>query len=681
MVYHVYRLVVLSVLILLTFSGCSKERVEASQAELLTSIDEKALDRSVSPCADFYQFSCGNWIKRTQLPPGYSRWTRFNELADSNLMTLKGILEGFASLPDSDVSGKQLGDFYGSCMDDTSLRGSELTLNSALSDISAIETRELLLASLASLHHSGMSVFFEMNSTIDENDSSRYIGLMDRAGMGLPDRSYYFPDSESGRKLLESYRSTMIRLMTLSGVPKDEAASSAQNVVALETKLAEKAMELAERRDPTRIYHLMSLSDLKSLVPEISWATYGAQLGLKGNSPVNVREPDFLKRVGEVLRDAELETLKDYMKWHLILDSAPYLSSAFEVAHFEFFGKALQGSKEQLPRWKRCVNTTSVALGEALGAHFVKLKFGDDAKAGMKALLGHLRDAVNDNFTAVDWMDEATREQARLKLASLGEKVGHPSQFLDYSSVKVSRESYLANIRSSKAFEMNRALKKVGQPVDLGEWEMTPQTVNAYFHPNRNEIVFPAAILQHPFYSVKAPIASSYGGIGMVIGHEITHAFDDEGRHYDAAGNLRNWWSDAATTKFKDRAQCVVDQYGSYTVADGVPINGQLTLGENIADLGGVKLSFAAFKKALSESPGEPAVFGLSPEQQFFVSFAQIWCSKQTPELEKLRAKTDPHSPAKYRVQGVVINLPEFSEVFECRKGAPMNPEKKCSVW
>lgn len=676
---------VFSIFLGLLLAACGDDPPIAAGGEPVSPyLDEKAMDRSVDPCDDFYSYACGTWIKNTEIPAGYSRWTKsFNVLFDENLTTLKSVLEGYAAGQSEPAtsSSKQLGDYYSSCVDTAGAETSTAKyLPLFLAGVEAISSKEDLMSSLVDLHAKGVNGFFSFFADQDYKDAGRMIGVIDRAGMGLPDREYYLDESSAKVKLRGLYVAHVARMLQLSGLSDGEAATAAASVLAIETELAKNSLKKEERRDPEKIYHLIGASGLKALAPNIDWDRYLRGHGRTGLEALNVAEPEFFKGLGAVMNQTSLDDLRRYVRWHLLHAVASRLSQAYVDEDFAFYGKALSGKKEQLPRWKTCVNATSGALGEALGEAYVRLKFNEESKKEAETLIKNVRAAVSENFSQVAWMDSETRARAVEKLDRIVSKMGYPEKFLDYSKLGITRESYLINELAAREFENRRNLAKIGQPTDRAEWHMVPQEVNAYYNPNLNEIVFPAAILQSPFFNVKAPTPVNYGGIGMVIGHEITHAFDDEGRQFDSLGNLSDWWTASSAKAFEERAECLVKQYGDYTVAGDVHLNGKLTLGENIADLGGLKLAHAAYRKATAGQP-IPELAGLNADQQFFVGFAQGWCSKMTPEEEKLRAATDPHAHPRYRVNGVVVNLAEFQLAFGCRTGKPMAPKDRCTIW
>ncbi len=678
----------LSLVALFALSSCTKDEPKTLQ-KVEHSIDLTAMDAAVDPCQDFYKYSCGSWINKTEIPAGFSRWSRsFNEIDRDNSETLKTVIESYAAEKYSPPvpSAEKLGAYYATCLDEASAENAtKQDLAPLLAGLDGIGDKAGLMMALVDLHSMGVDAFFSLGADQDAKDATRVIAILDRAGMGLPEREYYLSEDAAKVKLRTAYVAHIKRMLVLAGAAEDKAADQANKILALETKLAKNSLPASDRRDPAKIYHPIGLKGLTDLSPDISYADYFGSVRLSDTKTMNVTEPEFFKGLNDIVRDTSLEDLKSYAHWQTLRAIAPMLGKAYVDENFDFFERTLRGTKAPLPRWRSCLMATSDAMGEALGEAFVRLKFSQDGKRKVETLVENLRAAVRENFAGIDWMDAETKARAQDKLTKMVKKLAYPDVFRDYSELKIDRMSYLSNELRARAFEHKRVLAKVGLPVDKGEWLMNPHEVNAYFNSSTNEIVFPAAILQMPFYHADAPLASNYGAIGMVIGHEITHAFDDEGRNYDGLGNLNNWWSEASAEKFEKKAQCLIDQYNGYTVSGGVHLDGKNMLGENIADLGGLKLSFQAFQMARKAGAG-PEVPGpndksLTDEQQFFVSFAQGWCSKYTPEAEQLQAQTNPHALPEYRVNGVVVNLPAFQEVFQCKSGTPMAPTQRCSVW
>jgi endothelin-converting enzyme/putative endopeptidase len=644
--------------------------------------DAGAIDRSVDPCTDFYQFSCGGWLRANPVPSDQSSWGRFNELAERNRNTLKELLERAAAGGPSRLAVDQkVGDFYASCMDQPAVdRRGLAAIEPELDRISGLRSTAELPELLASLHSLGVGALFTFSSVQDFKDTTSVIADADQGGLGLPERDYYFKDDAKSVDLRREYVAHVEKMLTLLGETPEAAAAGASNVMEIETALAKASLDVVQRRDPANLYHKMSRKELASLCPRFDWERYlkATQAPLIEN--LNVEVPDFVKALDQQLETVPLDDWKTYLRWHVALAAAPFLSSPFVDENFAFYGKTLTGARELRPRWKRCVDHVDDLLGEALGQRYVEATFGAEGKERMSRMVVALGKALDQDLRELPWMTEATKKQAFGKLEAIANKIGYPDNWRDYSSVEIVRDDLAGNVRRASAFEIGRQLGKIGRPVDRGEWAMTPPTVNAYYNPLMNDINFPAGILQPPFFDRKMDDAVNLGAIGSVIGHEITHGFDDEGRQFAADGTLNDWWTETDAKEFEKRAQCFVDQYASYVAVDDVKVNGKLTLGENTADNGGVRIAYMALMQTLSEEQKKP-IDGFTPEQRFFLGWGQIWCTNRTPEAERLRAQTDPHSPSRYRVNGVVSNMPEFQKAFTCRPGASMVRESACRVW
>jgi endothelin-converting enzyme/putative endopeptidase len=538
-----------------------------------------------------------------------------------------------------------------------------------------------LPAAVAHLHTIGVPAFFAFGSEQDFKDATRVLAITGQGGMGLPDRDYYFRDDAKSKELREKYVAHVTRIFELVGDAPGVAKAGAAAVMEIETALAKGALDATSQRDPQKVYHLMKTGEWAALAPAFDVKAYQAGLGVPSVAELNVTEPEFVKALNGVLKDSDLAKLKTYLRWQLAHDAAPYLSSSFVGEDFAFFGQALEGAKQLRPRWKRCSDATDAALGEALGQIFVERTFGAEGKKRMKEMVANLEAALRTDIRSLPWMSEATKAKALEKLEAIANKVGYPDTWRDYSALTIDAKDLLGNVQRASAFEFRRQLAKIGKPVDRGEWGMTPPTVNAYYNPLMNDINFPVGILQPPFFDLTMDDAVNYGGIGGVIGHELTHGFDDQGRQFAANGNLDDWWTEADAAEFEKRAACVVDQYGAYTAVDDVKLNGKLTLGENVADNGGVRIAHMALMQS-SKDPSATKIDGFTPEQRFFLGWGQVWCASYRPELARLRAQTDPHSLPRFRVNGVVSNMPEFQEAFACPATAPMvRGDKACRVW
>jgi putative endopeptidase len=646
----------------------------AAGAQTGYGIDLGYRDTTCSPCRDFFQYANGGWDQRTPIPAAYSRYGVDREIEDRGTEALRKLLEQAAA----DVSAPKgsnrwkLGTFYGTCMDsDRAEREGWKPLAPVLGEIDAIKTRAQLAATIAHLHSVGVGAGFRFGSEQDFKNSAQVIAGAHQGGLGLPDRDYYTKSDSSSAAMRASYLDHVARTFELIGTPAAAAQSNARKIRAIETALAESSMTRVQRRDPNAIYHKMSVAKLKALSPNFDWTTYFATVGLASVTSLNVAQPVFFKQLSARLAAVPLADWKIYLKWHVLRDAASVLSTPFVNEDFRF-AQTLTGVQTLLPRWKRCLAATDNALGEALGQEYVRLYFTPEAKRQAREMVRNLEDALKARFGTLAWMSDSTRRAAVIKLAAFNDKIGYPDRWRDYSAMTLARGPYFANLSSAAKFEWRRDLRKIGRPVDRTEWGMTPPTVNAYYDPSMNEIVFPAGILQPPYYDPTADDAFNYGSMGAVIGHEMTHGFDDEGRQFDAKGNLNDWWTAADAEHYTAQAQRVVNQFNQFVAIDTIHVNGKLTLGENIADLGGLIVAWDAWRKAAAAKPQAPLIDGYTPEQRFFMGYAQSWREKRRPERARVLAVTDPHAPEKWRVNGPVANLPEFAKAFGCKPGDPM---------
>ena len=651
-------------------------------------VEEAALDRATHPCDDFYQFACGGWIARTEIPPDRALWQRsFAEIRERNARQLRTILEAAAAgRLSSEPFADKLGDAWTSCMDEAAVEAHGLDeLRAEWARIDAVRDRAGLADVLARLHAAGVLEPLRMFANPDAKDATQVILTIAQGGLTLPDRDYYLSEAGKNPEIRKELSGHLRRMLALAGLSPAEAEAQASSVEAIERALAESHFTRTELRDPVRTYNRVDRAGLERLAPAIPWARVFAGLDHPGLTAVNVSTPPFIERLGRLWEAEPLERWKAYLRWHLLdeMADARAVPAAFVEERFRFQSKAFTGAKELLPRWKRCVEATDAALGFALGRIYVGQHLGAEGKERTARLVGEVEKAMERDVAALPWMDAPTKEKAGRKIASLVNKVGYPESWRDYGPMKVERASWFRNVLSAGRFEMSRQLSKVGKPPDRSEWFMTPPTVNAYYRASMNEMVFPAGILQPPFFNRAAPEAVNYGAIGMVVGHELTHGFDDRGRQFDAHGNLADWWTPGVSAEFDRRASCVADQFAEYESLPGVKLNGRLTLGENIADLGGLKLAHAAMQAAGAGGEAGPRVAGFTPEQQFFLGYAQAWCSKYREEELRRRAVVDGHSPAKWRVNGPLSNLPSFAAAFRCAEGRPMvrPPARRCEVW
>ena len=652
-------------------------------------LDPKNMDTSVKPQDDFYLYANGGWLKRNPVPPEYSIWAAFDELTEKNQTALHKIAEKAANTSVNVKTAPELqkvGDYYASGMDEKTIEAARIRpLEEELKRIDSIKDRADLLKTIAHLHTIGVGALFDFGSGQDDKDSTREIAQAHQGGLGLPDRDYYTKTDEDSKKKRTAYVEHVAKMLTLLGEPTDKAADEAKKIMALETSLANASRTRVQLRDPEKNYNKMRQADLQKLTPDWSWADYFKKINLDDPGDINVGQPEFFKAANAVFRNTSINDWKAYLRWHLINAAAEELSNDFVNEDFSFNQGILRGTKEIKPRWKRVVASTNGALGEALGKFYVAEYFLPEAKARALEMINNLKGALADRIKTLDLMDEPTKQQALKKLAAINVKIGYPEKWRDYSSLKIERGPYASNAMRAANFEVNRKHKKIGKPVDRTEWEMTPPTVNAYYNSNMNEIVFPAGILQPPFFDPKADEAVNYGGMGAVISHEMTHGFDDQGRQFDAAGNLRDWWSKQSAEEYRKRRKAVVDQYSEYEPLPNAHINGELTQGENIADIGGLKLAYAALQKALDKdlkARGQK-LDGFTPEQRFFLGWAQVWRENQREDDLRLHLNTDPHSPTRYRCNGPISNMPEFQQAFNIPDGSPMirTADKRVNIW
>jgi putative endopeptidase len=637
-------------------------------------LDPANLDRTANACVDFYQFANGGWVKNNPIPAAFSRWGSFDELTEKNQESLTGILKKAADSADSKRSAatRMLGTYYASCMDSAAAeRLGSAPLRPRLDRIAKISSVSDLQSEIARLHSEGVGAVFSFGSTQDSKNSTSVIGGARQGGLGLPDRDYYTKTDPGSETIRKNYVVHMRNMLRLAGETDAEAASDADRVMALETALAKGSLTRVEQRDPVATYNYRTPAQLASMTPHFDWNRYFTDSGSPNVPAVDVKAPKFFAAVDSLLANVPLADWKAYLRWKVVRASAPYLSSAFVNEDFNF-RRTLSGAKEQLPRYKRCTRATDGGLRDALGQAYVAEYFTPAAKARALEMVHNLEAVFRERLASLPWMSEATRQQAIVKLHAFAEKIGYPDKWRDYSTLTIRPGSFLNNAIAVSQYERKRDLAEIGKPLDRTEWGMTPPTVNAYYNPQMNEIVFPAGILQPPFFSPTADDAVNYGGMGSVIGHEMGHGFDDQGAQYDPQGNLKNWWAPEDLEKFKQRTSLIASQYDAYTVLDSVHVNGRLTLGENAADIGGLSVAYAALQKAMAGKPKPAPIDGFTPEQRFFLAWAQIWRGNATPETERLLINTDPHSPPRWRVNGPLSNMPQFAAAFGCKAGDPM---------
>ena len=659
---------------------------QAGAPAAVPTIDVKALDRTVDPCVDFYQFACGSWMANNPIPGDKTRWGRFDQLAERNLDVLRGILEEAAAAgPKADPRTRKVGDFYAACMDEKAVEAAGAApLKEEFGRIAAVKDRASLVAEIARLHRTGVrGALFGFSASADLHDARVQIADLSDGGITLPDRDYYLKDDPKSKDTRAKYVAHVQKMFELAGDAPEAAAAEAQAVMAFETALAKANMDRTARRDPRNIDHRMTVAELQKLAPRFGYRAFFAAVGAPKFDSLNVSNPDFVKTVDGMLETTKLDDWKTYLRWKYLRSAAGLLSSPFVAENFAFWEKYLRGQKEPEARWKRCVHATDGALGEALGPLYVAKAFPADAKARTLALVQGVEKAMGADLKSLAWMSDATKAKGAAKLAAVTNKIGYPDKWRDYSKLSIARNDFVGNARRSAEFETHRHLGKIGQPVDKTEFHMTPPTVNAYYSSSENNINFPAGILQLPFYDAARDDAANYGGIGAVIGHELTHGFDDQGAKFDGDGNLSNWWSEADKAEFEKRTNCLAEEYEGFSPIEGVHLKGKMTLGENTADNGGVLLAFLALQEARKADPSRvPATIeGFTPEQRFFLGYAQVWCQNVTPEASRVLAMTDVHSPGRFRVNGVVSNSDFFRQAFSCKAGQPMVRENACRVW
>ncbi|ABF43515.1 endothelin-converting enzyme [Candidatus Koribacter versatilis Ellin345] len=644
--------------------------------------DINALDRSTDPCTDFYQFACGSWIKNNPIPSDQARWGRFSELLERNQMILRDILEKQrAANANRDAIDQKIGDYYDACMDEKGIDAKGLDpLKSTLDSIAAVKDKSELPALLGKLHRTGLEPLFGFGPEPDFKNAKMMGASVDQGGLGLPEKDYYSRDDAKSVELRKAYVEHITNMFKLAGESADQAAKDAQTVMTFETTLAKNSMSVVERRDVQKLYNPKTKAEFIALTPAFDWNKYLVALDAPSFEKINLDSPNYIAKLNEVVQSNSLDDIKTYLRWQTLHGAARALPTPFVNENFSFYGKTLTGAKEIRPRWKRCVQFTDNQLGEALGQAYVKVAFPPDAKDRMEKMVHNLEASMKTDIEGLDWMTAETKKAAIVKLSMINDKIGYPDKWRDYSRYNVVRGDFLGNTMRGNEFETQRQLDKINKPVDRTEWGMTPPTVNAYYNPQENNINFPAGILQPPFFDNKLDDGVNYGAIGAVIGHEMTHGFDDEGREFDGSGDLRNWWTEADGKAFEQRAQCLVDEYDSFIATDDVHVRGKLTLGENTADNGGLRVALMALESTFNGK--EPAkIDGFTAQQRAFLGFAQVWCENQTPQALRVQAQTNPHSPGKWRTNGVMRNMPEFRKAFGCKEDAPMAPTNACRVW
>ncbi|HUM06308.1 MAG TPA: M13 family metallopeptidase [Terriglobales bacterium] len=640
------------------------------------------LDKSIEPCNDFYAYACSKWQAQNPVPADRATWGRFNELQERGEYIVRDILEKAAAKTSGRSATEQkIGDYYASCMDESAIEKSGIKpLAHDLDSIAALKSKADLAKEILRLHREGTDVLFGFGSESDFKNASQIIAEVDQGGLGLPDRDYYFKDDAKSVELRQQYVLHVQKMLELLGDSPDRAAAEAKVVMDIETGLAKGALDQTSRREPQKVYHKLDDKDLAALSPSFNWGVYFQGVGAPKFDSLNVSEPDFVKQMDTVINAHSIDDWRTYLRWHAAHANAPMLPAAFVNENFEFFSKTLLGTKELRPRWKRCVGYANGDLGEAIGQIYVEQTFGAEGKARTLAMVENLEKALGDDIKSLPWMGEDTKKQALVKLAAITNRIGYPDKWRDYSKLEIARGDALGNSQRSNAHDLQRRLNKIGTALDKRDWPYPPMTINASYNPLQNNITFPAGILQPPFFDNQADDAMNFGGIGAVIGHELTHGFDDEGSQFDANGNLRDWWTADDKKKFEERTSCVKDQYGSFVAVDDLKLNGKLTLGENTADNGGLRIAYMALLSALAGKE-PPPIDGLTAQQRFFLGWANVWCQNRTDAIARMLVTIDPHSPGKYRVNGTVSNMPEFREAYHCKADAPMVNQNACRVW
>ncbi len=658
-----------------------------AQDKGLHGIDVKDLDRKAEPCQDFYEFANGTWRANNAIPPSMVIWSKRWAAGEATKDVLRGILEeaaGKSSSAPAKSTDRLIGDYYGACMDEKQIEALGVkAIKRELELIQSIGSSNELQRVISQLHRQGLFATFAFGSTQDPHNPQQVIAEAAAAGLGLPDRDYYFKDDEKSKETRQKYLEHVAKMFMLAGSDKAAAEASALVVMRMETALAGATLTNVELRDPYATDHKMTLDQAQKLTPDFNWTEYFKLLNIDTQVAINVDQPKFMQEFQKQLKETALSDWKTNLRWQVLLAASPSLSTPFVKEDFAFNQEYLQGAKEIKPRWKRCVEATDSDLGEALGRKYVEKTFSPEAKARMQEMVNNILAALHDDILSLTWMSDATKKKALEKLATFNPKVGYPDKWKDYSSVGITRTAYWNDVVEARRFAVTDDAQLIGKPVDRLRWGMTTPTSNAYYNPQLNEIVFPAGILLPPMFDVNATDAANYGGIGPVIGHEISHGFDDQGAEYDATGELKNWWTPADHKEFESRGQCVVDQFSNYTVEGGLHQNGKLVLGESIGDLGGVKLAYLAFQKSMLGKPRPADVDGFTPEQQFFISWGQARGDAIRPEAQREFVLTNPHPVSKYRVLGPLSNLPEFQKAFTCKAGdAMVRPvEKRCVIW
>jgi len=669
------------VLVCLSFAAAQSNSPDVAKKGSV-SFTADMVDKNVDPCTDFYAYACSKWQTQNPIPSDQPSWGRFNELQERGQFIVRDILQKY-SADDAKRSPieQKIGDYYETCMDEATIEKVGIQpVEAEFKKINAIQSKQDLAKEAIDFHRRGLRALFNFGSDQDFKDASQVIAEADQGGMSLPDRDYYLKEDAKSVELRKQYLAHVQRMFELAGDSSEKAAAEAKSVMDIETGLAKGALDRVSRRDPVKVYHKMTSQELAALSPEFGWNVYLQGIGAPSTASLNVTEPEFFKQLDTVVKSASLDDWKTYLRWQVLHGGATMLPAKFVNENFNFFSKTLLGTKELSPRWKRCVNYTNSDLGEAVGQKYVDLTFGAEGKARTLKMVEALEKSLGEDIDTLPWMSSDTRKQAQVKLKAISNRIGYPDKWKDYSSLKIVRGDALGNSIRANEYEFQHDLDKIGKPVDKGDWPYPPMTINASYNPQLNNITFPAGILQAPYYDNKADDAMNFGGIGAVIGHELTHGFDDEGSQFDAQGNLQNWWTEQDKKEFDSRTSCVADQYSGYTAIDDVKVNGRLTLGENTADNGGIRIAYMALMSTLAGKEPAP-IDGFTAKQRFFLGWANGWCQNRADAYSRMLATVDPHSPGRWRVNGPVSNMPEFKEAFHCKADAPMVRQNACRVW
>ena len=679
---------VAAILLMAAWSGSvarAQDKPEPVYAPL-PGFDKSAMDAKADPCVDFNQYACGNFSKLHPIPADQASFDQFTNLYEFNTQALHGLLTDAAAKSAANGTNEQkIGDYYASCMDTAAIEKAGLSpLKAELARINALQSRNGLTALAAHYKKINVGAFFDFTSQQDFKDATREIAVMDQGGLGLPEKDYYLRTDAESVKTREQYVAHLTKMLQLLGQSETEALTNAKQVMAFETELAKASMDVVERRDPDKVYHMMPVKAFAAATTPLDVTVFLKEVGSPAIEELNVASPGFFKSLNATLKTTEIATLRNYLRLRLVESQSMRLPRAFDEEYFDFYGRKLTGTPQQEPRWQRCVASTDRVLGEALGKEYVEHYFAGDSKARTLQEVKDIEAAMDKDLDGLEWMSAQTRVRAKEKLHAVVDKIGYPDKWRDYSALMVVRGDAVGNSMRAQEFLKAYDLNKIGKPVDKGEWDMTPPTVNADYDPSMNTINFPAGILQPAFYDKNASAATNYGHIGAVVGHELTHGFDDEGRKFDGQGNLKDWWTAEDKQKFTERTDCLVNEYSSFTAVDTLHVNGKLTLGENTADNGGLRLALMA----LIADAGRTGIdvekkdaTGYTPQQQLFLGWAQNWCATERPEMVRMLVQTDPHSPDAIRVKGVLVNMPEFAKAFGCRQGQPMVAQTMCRVW